>query len=68
MSQSTTKLSRRTLFAGAGTGGAIAAATSVLPSMRNVAPPEPLAKPAPGKGGGYSLSAHVKKYYQTTLL
>ncbi len=68
MSQSTTKLSRRTLFAGAGTVGAIAAATSFLPSLRDAAVPEPLAKPAPEKGGGYSLSAHVKKYYKTTLV
>jgi hypothetical protein len=26
--------------------------------------PEP--KPAPEKGGGYSLSEHVKRYYKTT--
>jgi hypothetical protein len=23
-------------------------------------------KPAPEKGGGYTLSAHVQQYYQTT--
>lgn len=69
MSESTTKLSRRTLFAGASTVGAIAAATSFLPSIRDAAgPSEPLAKPAPERGGGYSLSAHVKKYYKTTLV
>ena len=69
MGQSTTKLSRRTLFAGASTVGAIAAATIFLPSVRNAAgPPEPLAKQAPERGGGYSLSAHVKKYYKTTLV
>ena len=69
MSQSTTRLSRRTLFAGASTVGAIAAATSFLPAIRDASgPSEPLAKPAPVRGGGYSLSAHVKKYYKTTLV
>lgn len=69
MGQTTTKMSRRTLFAGASTVGAIAAATSFLPSIRDASgPSEPLAKPAPEKGGGYSLSAHVKKYYKTTLV
>lgn len=69
MSQSTSRLSRRTLFAGASTVGAMAAVASLLPSVRGVAAPaeQPL-KPAPEKGGGYSLSAHVKKYYQTTLI
>lgn len=69
MSQSTSRLSRRTLFAGASTVGAMAAVASLLPSVRGLATPveQPL-KPAPEKGGGYSLSAHVKKYYQTTLI
>lgn len=69
MSQSTSKLSRRTLFAGASTVGAIAAVASLLPAVEGVAsvadqPP----KAAPEKGGGYSLSAHVKQYYKTTLV
>lgn len=69
MGQTTTKLSRRTLFAGASTVGAIAAATSFLPSIRGTSGlSEPLAKPVPERGGGYSLSAHVKKYYKTTLV
>lgn len=69
MSQSTTQLSRRTLFAGAGAAGAIATVASVMPSVRGVALPvaQP-PKPAPEKGGGYSLSAHVKQYYKTTLV
>jgi hypothetical protein len=29
------------------------------------AAPEPAAKPAPEKGGGYQLSEHVKHYYRT---
>ena len=68
MSQSPGKLSRRTLFAGAGTVGAIATVASLVPAVRGVPAPleQPLAKPA--KGGGYSLSEHVKRYYKTTLV
>lgn len=69
MTQSTPKLSRRTLFAGAGTVGAIAAATRLLPTVQELELPTVQAlKPAPEKGGGYSLSAHVKQYYKTTLV
>jgi len=66
MSSTPSKLSRRTLFAGAGTAGALAAAVSVLPSVKAVpdaATALPRAKPE--KGGGYALSDHVKHYYQT---
>ena len=60
-------VSRRRLFAGAGTAGALAAVASVLPLQREavvavVAP----TKPAPAAGGGYQLTAHVQRYYQTT--
>lgn len=69
MTQSSTKLSRRTLFAGAAGAGAVAAAVSVMPALKGSALPVSEAlKPAPEKGGGYSLSAHVKKYYKTTLV
>lgn len=66
MSSSPSKLSRRTLFAGAGTAGALAAAVSVLPSVKAV--PEtaaPLPRSKPENGGGYALSEHVKHYYKT---
>lgn len=67
MSDSRSKLSRRTLFAGAGVAGAVAAFTRVLPQD---SPPDsvasPVAKPKPKRGGGYSLSDHVKQYYETT--
>lgn len=69
MPSSPSKLSRRTLFAGAGTAGALAAVVSVMPSMTSIteaAAPLPLAKPE--KGGGYTLSAHVKQYYKTALV
>lgn len=69
MAQSPRALSRRTLFAGAGTVGALAAAASLLPGAVQEAaqlPAEPKAPPA--KGGGYQLTEHVKQYYSTTLL
>ena len=59
-----TPLSRRHLFAGAGTAGALAAAAAVLPLQREAAPVV-VAKPAPEAGGGYQLTAHVQRYYQT---
>lgn len=69
MSQATPKLARRTLFAGAGSIGAIAAIASLLPSAPELAQPAAAApRPAPEKGGGYSLSAHVQQYYKTTRL
>lgn len=67
MPSSPARLSRRTLFAGAGTAGALAAAVSVLPSVQAL--PETAAslpRPKPEKGGGYALSEHVKQYYKTT--
>jgi hypothetical protein len=66
MPSSPSKLSRRTLFAGAGTAGVLAAAVSVMPSVKAV--PEAAAtlpRPKPDKGGGYALSEHNKHYYQT---
>jgi hypothetical protein len=66
MSQTPTKLSRRTMFAGAGAAGAVAAITSVFPSRstQSDAAPVPV-KEVPTRGGGYSLSEHVKQYYKT---
>lgn len=61
-------LSRRTVFIGAGTAGALGAlaAVSALPG----------AAPAPVKAaearldptGGYQLTDHVKQYYQTARI
>ncbi len=67
MSEPVSKLSRRTLFAGAGAAGAVAAVVTVLPQVRQ-AVPELSALPKPEKGGGYSESDHVKRYYQSTLV
>jgi len=67
MNQPKSKLSRRTLFAGAGTAGAVAAAASLLPgAVQETAAPE--LKPPPDRGGGYQLTDHVKRYYKSTLV
>lgn len=62
------KLSRRTLFAGASTVGAIAAVTAVMPSVQSVAPAAQDARPMPSKGGGYHMTEHIKRYFKTTLI
>ena len=58
-------LSRRTVFAGAGTVGALAAAAALLP--KGPAPAEAVvdATKAVDTTGGYQLSEHVQRYYQT---
>ncbi|MFT7116799.1 MAG: hypothetical protein ACI9I0_002011 [Rhodoferax sp.] len=69
MGQLTNKLSRRFLFAGAGTLGAAAAVATWIPSLSTAdLAAQALPKVMPEKGGGYALSAHVKRYYKTTLL
>ena len=68
MSQPKTKLSRRTLFAGAGTAGALAAAATLLPGVLRESDEAPQAKEPPAKGGGYQLTDHVKQYYKSTLI
>jgi hypothetical protein len=65
MPSSPSKLSRRTLFAGAGTAGALAAAVSVMPVMQAVPQAAAPERVKPEKGGGYALSEHVKHYYKT---
>ncbi len=66
MPSSPSKLSRRTLFAGAGTAGALAAAVSVLPISKSVSEATaPVPQVKPERGGGYALSDHVKHYYKT---
>ena len=68
MSQPRAKLSRRTLFAGAGTAGALAAAATLLPGVLRESDEAPQAKEPPAKGGGYQLTEHVKQYYKSTLI
>lgn len=68
MQDSQTKPSRRGFFFGAAATGAAAAAVVALPGVRQAEVAPPALKPAPEKGGGYSLSEHVKRYYKTTLV
>jgi hypothetical protein len=57
-------LSRRTLFAGAGTAGALAAAAALLPKTAPPVLAAASAAPATAEGG-YQLTEHVQRYYQT---
>lgn len=66
-SSTPSRLSRRTLFTGAGAAGAVAVAASLLPSQQ-AQTHEVAEQPAPEKGGGYHLSEHIKHYYQTTRI
>lgn len=66
MDKPTPKLSRRTVFAGAGTAGALAAAAALLPKAPAEAPVA-AAQPEVGSDkGGYQVTQHVLRYYQTT--
>jgi len=68
MTEPRAKLSRRTLFAGAGTAGAVAAAASLLPgAVKQAEAVAPTTAP-PANGGGYQLTEHVKRYYKSTLV
>jgi hypothetical protein len=61
-------LSRRRLFAGAGTIGAVAAVASLVPGVVQQSASVPETREPPPRGGGYRLTEHVKRYYQTTLV
>lgn len=59
-------LSRRRMFAGAGGVGALAAVAAVLPLAKVEVAPVASAQAGAGEGdGGYQLTEHVKRYYQT---
>jgi cobalamin biosynthesis protein CbiD len=66
MSDKQPKASRRGFFVGAAAASAAVAAVTALPKLQQVQPVAAQPQPAPEKGGGYSLSEHVKRYYQTT--
>ncbi|CAN5497868.1 hypothetical protein BH10PSE16_BH10PSE16_14260 [soil metagenome] len=66
MNDSQPKPSRRGFFLGAAATGAAAAAVMALPGLQTPAEVAVAApKPAPEKGGGYSASEHVERYYKT---
>ena len=58
--------SRRGFFMGAAAAGAAAAAVTAMPGLSTPSAELNKLPPAPENGGGYSLSEHVKRYYQTT--
>jgi hypothetical protein len=67
MPESRLKPSRRWFMWGTASAGAAVAAAVVLPKVQ----PQPEAsvsepQPAPERGGGYRLSEHVQRYYNTT--
>jgi hypothetical protein len=69
MSESQSKPSRRGFIMGAAVAGAATAAVVALPKTEpEQAPVAETNPPAPKNGGGYRLSEHVKRYYQTTLV
>jgi hypothetical protein len=62
-------LERRTVLAGAGAVGALAAAAAVLPSAQpTAAPAKADVQPLSDSAAGYRLSEHVKRYYATTRI
>lgn len=66
MDQPRSKLSRRQVFAGAGSAGALAAAAALLPRQPEApAAAQPEIKPEPERGGGYQVTQRVLQYYQT---
>jgi cobalamin biosynthesis protein CbiD len=63
------KSSRRGFLWGAAATGAAATAVVALPKVQPEAQvPVPEPQPAPERGGGYRLSEHVQRYYNTTRL
>jgi nitrous oxide reductase len=68
MQDTSSKPSRRGFFFGAAATGAAAAAMVALPGAPALQAAVQAPKPAPEKGGGYSLSEHVKRYYKTARL
>ncbi len=57
--------SRRGFFMGAAATGAAVAAVTAMPGLSTPSADLNKLPPAPENGGGYSLSEHVKRYYQT---
>jgi hypothetical protein len=68
MNQEINKASRRGMLFGTAALGSAAAALVALPQIAPQDTANELPKPAPEKGGGYSLTAHVKQYYRTALI
>lgn len=63
-------LTRRRVFAGVGTAGALAAVAAVLPLAPTPVPAPAAVTPklADDPDGRYQLTQHVQRYYQTARL
>lgn len=59
-------LKRRGLLIGAGAAGAVVLAAKTLPGVAPVAPAVVAAKKAIDPSGGYQVTDHVLRYYETT--
>ena len=59
-------LKRRGLLIGAGAAGAAALAVKVMPGSAPVAAVAAAAPAAVDAAGGYQVTAHVLRYYETT--
>jgi cobalamin biosynthesis protein CbiD len=68
MQMNSSKTSRRGLLFGTAAAGAVAATVATLPRISQPVQAVVEPKPLPEKGGGYSVSEHVKHYYRTTLV
>ena len=60
-------LARRTMLAGAGTVGALAATAALLPGRQPAATPQPdkVAEATSSTHTGYRVTEHVAQYYRT---
>jgi cobalamin biosynthesis protein CbiD len=68
MQTSSSKTSRRGMLFGTAAAGAVVASVAALPRISQPVQAVAEPKPLPEKGGGYSVSEHVKHYYRTTLV
>lgn len=67
MSKSPNPVSRRVFMTSAASVGAAAVGALVVPAVRDTEASVPK-KAMPARGGGYTESEHVKRYYQTTRI
>lgn len=67
-SESTSPLKRRGLIFGAGLAGAAALAVKALPVATVQAPIAAAGAAVATEAGGYQLTPHVLRYYQTTRI
>jgi acyl-CoA thioesterase len=59
------QLSRRRVFGGVASAGALAAVAAVVPRLQAPAPVSADSAATPDADGRYQLTQHVRRYYQT---